>query len=91
LAKTAKRLRVQIGQAGRLVLPADVRRELGVEAGDDMVLTLDPEGAPGSVRLDTVAASIREAQRIVAEQALTTDVPPSEELIQDRRAAADDE
>lgn len=90
-AKPLKRMHVHIGRGGRVVLPAEVRRALGVQTGDEMVLTLEPEGTPGSVRLETVPAAIRRAQQIVSEQATIGKTAASDELMAERRAAADDE
>jgi AbrB family looped-hinge helix DNA binding protein len=84
-----KRMSVHIGRAGRLVLPADVRRALHIQAGDEMVLSLEPEGLPGAVRLETVQAAIERAQRIVTQTATAGELMASEELIQERRAAAE--
>jgi AbrB family looped-hinge helix DNA binding protein len=86
-----KRMSVHIGRAGRLVLPADVRRALHVQAGDEMVLSLEPEGMPGAIRLETVQAAIERAQRIVAQMATAGAGEASEELIRERRAAAEGE
>ena len=55
---SSKRYLVHVGERGRLVLPADLRRELKVERGDVMVL----EELRGDVRLRSarnVAASAR--------------------------------
>jgi len=46
---------------GRIVLPAPVRRQLGVGPGDDVVLRLDAKG----VRVTSRAAAIAEAQALV--------------------------
>jgi len=46
---------------GRIVLPAPVRRQLGVGPGDDVVLRLEY----GGVRVTSRAAAIREAQALV--------------------------
>lgn len=46
---------------GRIVLPAPVRRQLGVGPGDEVVLRLDADG----VRVTSRAAAIREAQALV--------------------------
>jgi len=35
---------VTLGKAGRLVIPAEFRRELGLEDGDELILRLDDEG-----------------------------------------------
>ena len=46
---------------GRIVLPAPVRRELGIGPGDDVVLRLEA----GGVRVTSRAAAIRDAQALV--------------------------
>lgn len=46
---------------GRIVLPAPVRRQLGVGPGDVVVLRLDADG----VRVTSRAAAVREAQALV--------------------------
>ena len=34
----------RMGKSGRLVIPVELRRELGIEAGDEVILRLDEEG-----------------------------------------------
>ncbi|HHQ47271.1 MAG TPA: AbrB/MazE/SpoVT family DNA-binding domain-containing protein [Acidobacteria bacterium] len=63
--------RVHLGTGGRLVLPAMVRRELGLRPGDELVLVVEP----GAIRLLTVAEAARRAQRLVAKY-----VDPGESL-----------
>ncbi len=46
---------------GRIVLPAPVRRQLGVGPGDDVVLLFEQ----GGVRVTSRAEAIREAQALV--------------------------
>jgi len=70
----------KLGEGGRLVIPADYRKALGVESGDELVLILEGE----SVRISTPREGIRRAQQIVRAH-----VPAgrslSDELIADRR------
>jgi hypothetical protein len=56
-----------------------------------MVLTLEPEGMPGAIRLETVQAAIERAQRIVTQTATAGELAASEDLIRERRAAAERE
>ena len=69
---------------GRIVLPAPVRRQLGLAPGDEVVLRLDA----GGVRVTSRAAAIREAQAVVRRH-----VKPGVSLVQDlltwRRKEAD--
>jgi AbrB family looped-hinge helix DNA binding protein len=78
--------RLRVDKAGRVVLPAAVRRALGIEGEAHLVLT--PQ-ADGSARLETFDAVVRRIQ------AYYMSLPPredgmlwSESLIADRRAEA---
>jgi len=51
----------RLGKAGRLVIPADLRRELGIEAGDELILRLDEEG----LHVSTPAQALARAQDFV--------------------------
>jgi AbrB family looped-hinge helix DNA binding protein len=79
---------VQVDRNGRIVLPAEFRRALGVKAGDYLVI--DIEG--GRVELMTPAQAMWEIQEEVLKH-----VPPGvslvDELIEERRqeAAREDE
>ncbi len=75
--------RVQIGEKGRLVIPVEIRNELGIKPGDSVELRI--EGY--ELRISTRRARIRRAQERVRKL-----VPPgvslSEELSAERREAA---
>lgn len=51
---------VKIGQNGRLVLPAAVRRQTGLKVGDEVVVRVEN----GEVRLMAARQAIRQAQEI---------------------------
>ena len=51
--------RVQLGDRGRLVLPAEVRRQLQLREGDELVVTVQPDG---SLRLASVRQVVRETR-----------------------------
>lgn len=75
---------VVVGDRGRVVLPADVRSELGIEAGTRMLLSTERDG---SLRL--------RPYRVVADQnrGLLADLAPAEvsmvdELLAERRNEA---
>lgn len=76
-------IRTRIGQNGRLVIPADYRRTLGIKTGDEVVLLL----RDGEVRMLTRAAAIKEAQALVRGH-VSRNRSLSDELIRDRRAEA---
>jgi AbrB family looped-hinge helix DNA binding protein len=51
----------KLGKSGRIVIPVELRRGLGVEAGDDLILRLDEEG----LHLSTPAQALARAQAFV--------------------------
>lgn len=50
----------RIDSAGRILLPARIRKELGIEPGMDLLLTC----ADGTVRLETRARALARARQI---------------------------
>src|SRR4051794_39452634 len=76
---------VSVAPNGRLSLPIDVRRKLGIERGGDLLLDADDE--PGVVTLRTTAAAVKRVQRLARE--LLGDSPPSvDEFLAERREEA---
>lgn len=79
-------VRTKIAEGGRIVIPAQYRKALGVRVGDVVILQLDD----GEVHILTLQQAIRRAQETVRRY-----VPPgrslSDELIAERRAEAQDE
>ena len=73
----------KIDKHGRVVIPADYRRALGLRPGDSLTLELNG----GSLRLVTLAQAIREAQESVAKY-VDKDRSLVAELIAERRAEA---
>jgi antitoxin PrlF len=55
------RVVTKLGEGGRLVIPAEYRRELGVESGDELVLILEEK----TMRVLTPREAIRRAQALV--------------------------
>jgi AbrB family looped-hinge helix DNA binding protein len=53
---------VKIIEGGKLVIPAAMRRAMGISRGDTVVVELLPEG---ELRVRPLASAIREAQEIV--------------------------
>lgn len=53
---------VKIIEGGKLVIPASMRRAMGISRGDTVVVELLPEG---ELRVRPLASAIREAQEIV--------------------------
>ena len=71
---------VRVGPKGRIVLPIEARRALGIQEGDELVAILEEDG----IRLMTRKAAIRSLKEMFK------DVEGSlvDELIADRRAEA---
>ena len=78
--------KTRMGQGGRIVIPTEYRRKLGLEAGDEIIMHLDEEG----LRLYTPAQAVARAQALVRRY-----VPEgrnlSEELISERRVESERE
>ena len=79
-------IKTRLGSDGRIVLPAVVRRALGLRPGDQLIV--DVEGR--EIRLVTVAEAARRAQELVRRY-----VDPgeslSESLVAERRRESTDE
>jgi AbrB family looped-hinge helix DNA binding protein len=76
----------KLGEGGRLVIPAEYRKELGVETGDELVLVLEDK----SIRVSTPREAIRRAQAII--RSYIPEGPRlSDELIAERRLEAERE
>lgn len=78
--------RVKIVEGGKLVIPAMMRRELGIGAGDTVMVDIDN----GELRVRSISKALERARAI-----LRRHIPEgsnlSEELIQDRRAEVEHE
>jgi len=70
-----------MGSGGRLVIPADIRRELGLEEGEPVVMRVED----GVLRIWSVREGIRRAQEIGRKYA-HPGVSVVDELIAERRA-----
>jgi AbrB family looped-hinge helix DNA binding protein len=77
---------VKVLPGGRLVIPARFRREMGIGAGDTMIV----EVANGELRVRSLSQAIKRAQRIVS-QFVPAESSLVDELIADRRREADRE
>ena len=79
----AQTARVTIGENGRIVIPAALRRELGMKAGEPVVLRVED----GELRISTVEAALERARRILARY-IPPEIDLTQELIDDRRREA---
>lgn len=75
-----------MGEGGRLVIPADYRKALGIDVGDELVLDLNG----GILQVSTPRERIRRAQRLVRSY-LPAGRRLSDELIAERRKEAEKE
>ena len=74
---------VVIGDRGRLVLPAAVRERLGIQPGDRLILTVEPDGTLRAVGARELA---RRAQGMFKQ--IAPDRSLADELIEERREEA---
>lgn len=79
--------RVRLNERGRIVIPAEYRRELGLKEGDSLLLDLEADG----IRMRTPEAAFDDAQAYVRARIKPGAMLLSDELIADRRAEAADE
>lgn len=75
-----------IGKSGRLVIPAPLRKTLGLEEGDGVTIELKE----GRIEISPVAVSVRKAQAMV-KQYFQKDDDLVEMLFEDRREAVKNE
>jgi AbrB family looped-hinge helix DNA binding protein len=75
--------RARIGENGRLVIPAQLRRELGLKNGDEVILRVED----GDLRVSTVRAAFERVRRLVAKH-VPREVDLVEDLIEERKREA---
>lgn len=75
--------RVRVDSAGRIVVPSELRHQLGIEPGCDLILFADPEG----IHLQTFTQAVRAAQEALAPYRVTGK-SVVDELLRERRAEA---
>ena len=78
---------VKIIEGGKLVIPAAMRRAMGVERGDTVVVELLPEG---ELRVRSLAAAVKRAQALVR-GFVKGETSPVDELLAERRKASESE
>jgi AbrB family looped-hinge helix DNA binding protein len=78
--------RVKIVEGGKLVIPAQMRRELGIGAGDTVMVDIDN----GELRVRSVSKALERARAILRRH-IPEGTKLADELIADRRAEADHE
>jgi AbrB family looped-hinge helix DNA binding protein len=75
---------VKIIEGGKLVIPASMRRAMGIDRGDTVVVELLSDG---ELRVRPLASAIREAQAIVR-KSVRRDRSLSDELMRERKQDA---
>lgn len=78
-----KGLRVRLGRGGRLVVPAEYRKALGLRVGDEVIIQLEGE----ALRMFAASRAVRYAQEIVRRY-VARDRSLTSELIAERREEA---
>ncbi|HEY8885701.1 MAG TPA: AbrB/MazE/SpoVT family DNA-binding domain-containing protein [Chloroflexota bacterium] len=79
-------MRARIAAGGRIVIPAEYRRALGIQEGDEVILRLQD----GEVRILSPQEAIKRAQDLVARY-VAADRSLVDELIAERRRDAERE
>ena len=73
-------IKVKVGPKGRVVVPAQIRRELGIEEGTELMARIEGDG----IVLEPRDAAIRRLQALVR-KAVPAGVSLVDELIAERR------
>jgi len=73
-------VRTKVGENGRLVIPARIRRALHIDVGDTVVLRVENN----ELRVSSVREAVRRAQELVAKH-VPEGVSLMDELIAERR------
>jgi AbrB family looped-hinge helix DNA binding protein len=74
---------VRVAEGGRIVIPAVARKALGIEPGDEVVVSLEDD----SLRIRSRKQALRRIQDLLAKRG-RPGVSLSEELIRERREEA---
>ena len=79
-------VRTKVTQGGRIVIPAEMRKQLGIEIGEDVNLTLEDD----SVKISTSKLALRRIQEM-ARKVVPESVSVVDELIADRHKEAEND
>lgn len=78
--------RVKVVEGGKLIIPAPMRRELGISAGDTVIVDIDH----GELRVRSVSKALERARAILRRH-IPEGTNLADELVADRRAETDHE
>lgn len=76
----------KVTQGGRIVIPAEMRKQLGIEIGEDVNLTLEDD----SLKISTCKSALQRIRKSV-EKARSEEFSIVDELIADRRRESENE
>lgn len=79
-------IRTRVTQGGRIVIPAEMRKQLGIEIGDDVSLSVQD----GSVNISSSKSALERLRRL-AQTVVKENVSVVDELIADRRRESENE
>ena len=79
-------IKTKVTQGGRIVIPAEMRKQLGIEIGEDVNLSLEE----GSMRISTSKLALKRIRQTVQNIA-NTESSVVDELIADRRKESENE
>ncbi len=79
-------VKAKVNQGGRIVIPAEMRKQLGIEIGDDVNLSLEDD----SVKISTGKLALQRIRESVRKY-VPAGVSLVDELIADRRREAENE
>jgi AbrB family looped-hinge helix DNA binding protein len=77
-------LTAQVSAGGRIVIPAEIRRKMGIHSGDQVILSYHD----GELHISTRKQRLKQAKDIV--KACAGNISLAEQLIEERRAEAND-
>jgi AbrB family looped-hinge helix DNA binding protein len=78
--------RTKVTEGGRVVIPAEFRRQLDLQPGTEVVLDI----ADGELRIRSIPQAIQRAQSLVRRY-VGQDANLADELVRERRSASRDE
>ncbi|MGZ8163710.1 MAG: AbrB/MazE/SpoVT family DNA-binding domain-containing protein [Methylobacter sp.] len=74
----------QVSAGGRIVIPAEIRRKMDIHSGDQVILSYHD----GELHIATRKQRLQQAKAIV--KASASEVSLAEQLVEERRAEAND-
>lgn len=79
-------IKTKVTQGGRIVIPAEMRKQLGIEIGEEVNLSLEED----SMRISTGKLALKRIRQ-TAQTVANKNISVVDELIADRRKEAENE